>query len=346
MIDPNKINSEVTQGNLQLERVLNLLANDSDSLFNMVGKHYLVIDSSNENYADIFKRLQKKHYDGSYLIYNDLETVDGLLEDGDTVFIAPFDIEQTETDPSSLTENAVITASNVKLIGLSSNRTQGGLPQLKVGSTTTSPIITIRNAGVQILNLGFNGAGATGGGILLDDDGGTSKVAFGTSIIGCHFKNCKGSTATDCRTGGAIMWAATGGAWQVEIKGNQFYKNVGDVVLKGTTGSVPQDVVIANNDFLGLATSVDCHLYLAGGSGMASVMVKNNHFADVLPALGSGSIVRYADLTGCTGLFSNNYFGGVYTTTGFGAAKAAAKIPTTVGMPHNYSDSGLIVREA
>ena len=142
------------------------------------------------------------------------------------------------------------------------------------------------------------------------------------------------------------MWSSAGGAWQTTISDNQFYKNVGDVVLKGTGTSVPQDVIIKNNDFLGLATSVDCHLYLAGGSGMASVLVHNNRFADVLPALSSGSVVRYVDMTGCTGMFSDNYFGGSYTTTGFGAAKAAAKIPTTVGITHNYSDAGLIVREA
>ena len=79
---------------------------------------------------------------------------------------------------------------------------------------------------------------------------------------------------------------------------------------------------------------------------MSSVTVTRNEFSNVLPALASGSVVRYADLTGCTGSFANNYFAGSYTTTGFGAAKAAAKIPTTVGLAHNYTDGGLIVREA
>ena len=87
-------------------------------------------------------------------------------------------------------------------------------------------------------------------------------------------------------------------------------------------------------------------MYLAGGSGMNGVIVRNNVFPSVLPALSSGSIVRYVDMTGCVGIFTNNYVGGVYTTAGFGAAKAAAKIPATVGIAHNYSDSGLIVREA
>ncbi len=254
----------------------------------------------------------------------------------------------TATDPVSYTEALTIPdgKSHLTIQGISRGRTQGGLPQLKIGSTTTSPLLTIQAAGCLITGLGFNGAGATGGGILLDDDAGTTTAVFGTTIAGCHFKNCKGTTATDSRTGGAIMWTADGGAWQTLISGNDFYKNVGDIVLKGTSVSVPQDVVIEDNTFMGTAATVDCHIYLAGGSGMANVVVNNNVFAGVLPALGSGSIVRYADLTGCTGIFSNNYFAGSYTTTGFGVAKVAAKIPTTVGIVHNYSDAGLIVREA
>lgn len=266
---------------------------------------------------------------------------------GDTIFIAAKTITALSTDPVSYAETITIANSKpqLSLIGISRGRTQGGLPQLKVG-TAASPIITISAPGVLIANLGINGVGGTGGGILLNDDGGTSAVAFGTTIVGCHFKNCRGSSATDSRTGGAIMWTANGGAWQVYIGGNDFYKNVGDVVLKGTSNDSPQDVIIENNTFMGTAAAVDCHLYLAGGSGMATVAVNNNVFADVLPALSSGSVVRYADLTGCTGIFSNNYFAGSYTTTGFGAAKAAAKIPTTVGIVHCYSDAGLIVREA
>jgi len=266
----------------------------------------------------------------------------------DVVYIKSLAISTGATDPSSYTEGMVIPADKegMQIIGVGTGLTQGGIPQLKVGATTTDTILTIRSAACSISNIGINGAGATGGGILLDSDAST-KDAFGTSISGCHFKNCKGTTATDCRTGGAIMWSANGGSWQVRIEGNVFYKNVGDVVLKGTSVSVPQDVVIKGNTFQGIATAVDCHLFLTGGgSGMLGVTVDSNTFADVLPALSSGSIVRYADMTGCTGLFSNNFVGGSYTTTGFGAAKDAAKIPATVGIAHNYSDAGLIVREA
>lgn len=268
---------------------------------------------------------------------------------GDTIYIKAKDIHAASSDPESYAEAVVIPNDKpqLRLIGVSSGKTQGGLPQWKGSATaTTSVILTIRSGGCLIANLGFNGAGTTGGGILLDSDGGTTKDAFGTTIIGCHFKNCKGSTATDCRTGGAIMWSANGGSWQVRIVNNVFYKNVGDVILKGTSVSVPQDVVIQGNTFQGTATAVDCHLFLTGGgSGMLGVTVDSNTFADVLPALSSGSIVRYADLTGCTGIFSNNVFGCTDTTTGFGAARASAKIPTTVGIAHNYSDGGLIVRQ-
>ncbi len=266
--------------------------------------------------------------------------------DGGVIYVKALDMAAGATDPNSYAETIIIpaTAAKTAIVGVSGNRTQGGLPQIRKGSGSTA-LLTVRAPGCLIYGLGFNGASATGGGILLDDDSST-KTAFGTTIANCHFKNCKGSTATDCRTGGAIQWSSEGNAWQVRILKNVFYKNVGDVVLKGTSGSVPQDVVIEGNTFMGTAAAVDCHLYLAGGSGMASVVVNRNVFASVLPVLGSGSIVRYVEMTGCTGIFSNNVFACTDTTTGFGVAKATAKIPTTVGIAGNYSDGGLIVREA
>ena len=276
--------------------------------------------------------------------FADLESACNVLSAGDVIYVATRSNVLTDTDPISYTENAILDTPNCSIIGVSRGRTQGGLPQLKVGTTTTQAILTVRAPGCLIANLGFNGAGATGGGILLDDDGGSTKSAFGTMIVGCHFKNCKGTDATGAETGGAIQWSAAGGAWQVSIVGNQFYKNVGDITLMGTSGSVPQDVLIANNDFLGTAAAVDCHIFMAG-SGMANFMIRDNYFAGVLPALSGGNNVRYVILVG-TGLFANNYFASTDTTTGFGAAKASAKIPTTVGIPHNYSDGGLIVREA
>ena len=259
------------------------------------------------------------------------------------VYVAPKAMAVGATDPGDYAETVIIPAIHecLAIIGASSNRTQGGLPQIKIGAGSTA-MITIRAPGCTIANMGINGASSTGGGILLDDDGST-KVAFGTTIQGCHFKNCKGSTATDSRTGGAIMWAATGGGWQTRIVGNKFYKNVGDIVLKGTSADVPQDVVIEENDFSGPAASVDCNLYLAGGSGMNGVTIKNNVFQQ-LPAIGSGSVARYIYATGCTGMLVGNYFGCQTNGTGgtritFKVAGTGAEIPTTMHVAGNFGQT-------
>ena len=104
------------------------------------------------------------------------------------------------------------------------------------------------------------------------------------------------------------MWSSAGNAWQILIKGNRFYKCVGDVVLPGTTNTVPQDVVIEDNIFSGPAASCDCNLYLQGaGSGINGVIINNNVFT-AMPAIGSGTNVRYIHATGCVGILSNNVF--------------------------------------
>ena len=270
-----------------------------------------------------------------------MDTIQGAVDKagaGDTVFVTSQLITDFTGDPTSYTENVIIGADtpNLSLIGVSRGQTQGGLPQLKVGDTTTSPLLTIQAAGCLIANMGFNGAGATGGGILLDDDYAT-KTAFGTTIVGCHFKNCKGTTATNAATGGAINWGTAGNAWQVRIADNVFYKNVGDIVLKGTSNTVPQDVVIEGNVFSGPAANVDCNLYLAGGSGINGVIIRNNEFTS-LPNVGSGTNATAIVLTGCTGVLFGNRFAGATQT--FGAA-GNNLVPTTVFMCDNYQEDGV-----
>ncbi len=168
--------------------------------------------------------------------------IDGNISDlgvsaGDVVLVAARTMSVTSTDPVSYTVNLTIDVPQVSLIGVSRGRTQGGLPQLKVGGTTTQSIVRVRAPGVSISGIGINGAGATGGGVRFDDDGGTTYASFGGSVSGCHFKNCVGTTATDGRTGGAIQ--LSGAPWQMYIGGNRFYKNVSDVVLLDTSNAVP-----------------------------------------------------------------------------------------------------------
>jgi len=277
-----------------------------------------------------------------------LQTIGGAINKavaGDVILIKPRVIAAGGTDPINYAETLIIPATKpgLSLIGYNTGRTQGGMPQINMGSGSAA-LITIRAPGCLIAGLGINGSGSIGGGILLDDDSST-KSAFGTTIWNCHFKNCKGSSATDARTGGAIQWSSTGGGWQVFVVNNRFYKNVGDIVLLGTSISVPQDIIIENNVFGGLAANVDCNIYLAAGSGVSGVIIRDNDFP-AFPALGGGSVVRFMDLTGCTGLVTSNTFADTTTATGYGAAKAKAKIPTGVFMPNNYNESGLITREA
>mgnify|MGYP001563702795 CR=1 FL=1 len=263
---------------------------------------------------------------------------------GDVIFVRTLAMGTGATDPVSYTENGVMTADKdcLSIVGVGTGRTQGGLPQLKVGATTTQAILTARAPGCYIANLGFNGAGATGGGILLDDDSST-KTAFGTTIENCHFKNCVGTTATDSRTGGAIQWSTQGNAWQVLIRGNSFYKNVGDIVSLGTSGSVPQDITIEDNDFKSASTAAtDCNLFLtAQGGGMSGLTIRRNTFG-AKPALSSGSVALYMDLTGCYGTLADNLFGCIVdpalSEVTFAAAGDAAKVPATVFMSGNRGE--------
>lgn len=272
-----------------------------------------------------------------------------------TVFVLPIEMAAGATDPGSYTENIIIPATHecMNIIGIG-NRTQGGLPQLKVGATTTAALFTIRAPGCSLRGLGFNGSGATGGGILLDDDGST-KTAFGTEIAFCHFKNCVGPDADDAKDGGAIQWNTTGGAWQCWIHDNYFYKNVADITLLGTSAAVPQDVLFENNVHAGPAANVDCYLYLAGGSGMTGLTIRNCHFG-ALPAIGA-NVARMVDLTGCTGVMSGCTFACQTAATGgtrltFIAAGTGGKVPSTVLMVGNEgisitaSESGVVTLAA
>ncbi len=252
---------------------------------------------------------------------------------GDVIKIAERTITALATDPVSYAETIIIPNSkpHLSLIGVSRGRTQGGLPQIKIGAGSTA-MITVRAPGCLIANIGINGASSTGGGILLDDDGGTSKVAFGWTIAGCHFKNCVGTTATDGRTGGAVMIGSDGGAWQGLLTGSKFYKNVADFVLKGTSVSVPQDITIDDCIFSGPAASVDVNIY-AAGDGINGLTIKDCEFP-AMPAIGSGSVVRYFDLTGCVGMISGCNFASITSPTGsevtFAAAGTGGKLPAAM----------------
>ena len=260
-----------------------------------------------------------------------------LASAGDTVYVAAKDITDYTGDPTSYAETIIIpyATSSLALIGVSRGRTQGGLPQIKKGSGATA-LLTIRAPGCLIANLGFNGISSTGGGILLDDDY-AAKSAFGTTIVNCHLKNCVGSTANNAATGGAIMWTSAGNAWQVLVSGCRFYKCVGDIVMPGTSNTVPQDVVVEDCIMSGPAGATDCNIYV-GGSGINGLYI-NRCIFPALPALG-GTNDRYMILTSCVGVVSNCTFGSVTSGTGttitFKASGTGAEVPATMMLCGNY----------
>ena len=264
--------------------------------------------------------------------------------DGDAVFVKPMLMAGTVSDPVSYAENIVIPAGKrLALIGAGYGLAQGAQPQLKVGATTTDPILTIQSAGCLIAGISINGYGATGGGILLDDEYGVTN-AFGTIIDSCMFKNCVGTTATDGRTGGAIQWPSTGGAWQVRITNNRFYKNVCDVLMPGTGTSVPQDVVIQGNVFSGTSgatNATDVNIYVAA-DGILGLVIDSNVFPNI-PNIGSGSVTDFYDIaTGTYGIISNNVFGCTGLT--LGGTHTGGTHPATVWSVHNYQQ-GAVAQE-
>lgn len=264
---------------------------------------------------------------------------------GDTVLIRALDSDTagisagTAADPPGYVGDVTISPGqeNISLIGIGGGLSQMSQPCIRVGATTTNPLITVQAVGVAISNLTINGSAGTGGGIKLDAVASTSD-AGGLVVSGCIFKGCKGATAPTTR-GGAI-WASGGGSWYVTIANNDFYGcRVGIALIGSSSVSVPKCWKILNNRFFGTSAETDCCIDLtaAGADGINGLVIDSCLFGVVdVPtyATGTGYKSRYLDLTGCTnGILSNCVFAAIAEGTGvvtFKAAGTAAYVPTTV----------------
>jgi hypothetical protein len=271
------------------------------------------------------------------------KTIQGAIDasgQGDRVFIKPLEAESAsgDTDPDSYTEALTITAKDgLQLIGVGRGLGQGAQPQLKIGSVTTSPLITINSFGVGIFNLTINGAGATGGGIKLVANGSTID-AGGAYIANCHFKNCKSTAAA--ATGGAVYWSTNGGCWYVTINNCEFFDCRAGVVLTGTSIDSPKGVKILNCRFwAAVNTTVDADIY-GGGSGWAGIVISGNDFGTVdVPAYASSpDAARYIKMLGGAGIIARNAFACNIDSKTFGAGGDGAIIPTTFRMAGNYGE--------
>ena len=256
-----------------------------------------------------------------------------LAGPGGSIYVKARNIPATGTDPVNYAEVLTIpnTLPGLKIIGCGNGRDQTAQPQIKKGSGAVA-LLTVRAPGCLIYGLTINGAGSTGGGILLDDNG-TTKVASGTIIDNCVFKNCVGSGATDSSTGGAVQIGVGGGCWDSTIKHCSFYKNIGGFVLLGTGGAIPQDILIEDCLFhTDVSTDVDTYLWGNAGSGIIDLIVRNCEFG-FFPSGNTKN--NFMDLTKCTGQLVGNRFASNGKT--FGAA-ANVLVPTTVFMAQNYQE--------
>ena len=257
------------------------------------------------------------------------------LQEGDVVYVFPKVLARTDSDPGSYAETFSIDTPQIALVGIGGGAMQGAIPQVKIGAGSTA-MCTVNAPGVIIQGIGFNGASSTGGGILLHDDGGATSAAFGTIIRGCHFKNCK-AHATQGTTGGAIYWSDHGGAWQILIEGNEFYKNVSDIVLRGGAAVIPQDVTIRGNRFSGPSASVTSNIY-TGSGGINGLYIYDNIFT-ALPTLSTGDVNLFVSLTGSIGILANNAFACTGKTFGV-AGDNGGTVPATMLIVNNYQEDG------
>ena len=271
------------------------------------------------------------------------KAVDNAAE-GDVIFVRP----KTPGiwDPVGYAETVIIpyTKPLLSIIGVGTGRTLGGLPHMEI-ATGSVAMITVRAPGCTIANLSFKGTGSSGGGILLDDDG-SIKAAYGTTVENCYFYECNGSAAA--ATGGAIMWSADGGAWQLAVRNSYFMSNRAGIVLKGTGQSRPTDVLIEGCEFASwVSTEIDIDIDLGNGSGAQGVIIRDCNFATVdVPAYaGAGTTARYLDLTGCEGIVDNCGFACISegaSAKSFDAAGTAAFIPTGVRFSRCYGESDTV----
>ena len=302
------------------------------------GNVHYVKQTTDSDYGAFFARHYQLYADGTTSIYNTVQAAVTAAAPYDTIYIVAGQIAAGGTDPVSYAEAVTIpaTKAGLQLIGLANGTKQAAQPQIKKGSGSAAQL-TVRAPGCLIQGITFNGGSATGGGILLDDDGST-KTTEGTIIRNCVLKNCVGSGATDGSTGGGVTVAATGGSWDTLIDSCLFYNNIGGVVFKGASNVAPQDITISNCIFTSsTAGGRDVDIW-GNGSTVVALNIQYCNFG-IFPAAGTKN--TYMDLTGCTGLLARCNFASSGKT--FGAA-ANVLVPTTVGIAGNYQDGALIAR--
>ena len=333
-MDKSRINSEITHGNLGLERVLKDLAGGMGSEF-VTGHIYYVIKSSESYYQDFVNQHQERYYDGTYKVYTDDGTGDGIQDAldatqanrDDYVIVLPSNGDYDLTAALTMTKNRVhlLSPAGLGTFGFPTNACR--LHQ----NTVLLDIITVTADCVEIA--GFFFKGGTGNIITLSGtrwhshihdnffgmaatDGTENYGIYGEgacshfSIHDNQFTNYSPGavTGTDNDLGGFIT-LSSGSNTRGLIRNNIMQSGVNTEVTSAITAA-GVDITIIDNEITETQAHGDSQtgVITAGITASASCSVGRNYFYGV-PAANT-LVGPTADL-----MCINNYIG---TTNGTG----------------------------
>src|SRR3990167_5520326 len=99
------------------------------------GNAYFVKSTSDSDYDRFYNDRYTVYSNGNGSIFSTIQGALDVCSDKDTVFIFEKEMAAGATDPSSWAETLTVAAgkSGLSIIGVSDNRTQGGLPQIRKG---------------------------------------------------------------------------------------------------------------------------------------------------------------------------------------------------------------------
>lgn len=284
-MNPNKITSETTHGNLGLEKVLRDLAL-GQGIELLTGNVYICVKTTDPNYGDYLKRYQTTYENGQERVQTSLTTALSILGAYDTIILTPGNWSGNYETPLNAT------APFCNLIGV--DPTGSGKGPWLAPSSTASPIIDVRARGWRISGLEFEGMTGAAAIRVTKIAGLTQRCDF-FKIDHCLFSG--GKTGIEFNGGGtyweisdnhfSLLTTAGGAAiyvgsssYQIPALGyifnNRFDNNVNHIYGGASRGF--SDTVIEKNKLMldGVAQDAAILLDIRGGGG--GNMVVDNWF--------------------------------------------------------------------
>jgi len=292
-----KINSEVTHGNLGLEKVLKEMAQEMGSGFGS-GNTYYAIQTSEAFYGDFYKSHYEAYPDGTANIHN---TVQGAIDAttanrGDIVFVI---------GEFAVTTRVILNKWGTSLIGLTTwnNRMGGGNSNITCTGVATSTLnITKAKTLVANLVLYQNGTGTTKGieysgsapsqsvlrNICIIKNGGDDAegqgIKFTTVPTRSSFTNLfiSGNASGSARLNQGILGASYSCNFEDIVIGRTAYQAIYNV---GTSNDLYKDITILPSCSVGLeiggvdaasSAIVNCHV-MAATAGTSTAAISTSY---------------------------------------------------------------------